>query len=308
MLKLFILVNMSLATFSINLAYAGGGNNFENGNINNAIEFKERSLEECTSINSEMGEWFDDKTKDLYEYKIVNGRFQSIITKAPSAPIEKKLGPIRDQGQIGWCFAFAAADMMSGETNTYISAALVAKNYFTKSKIAWIWGGKEGGFIGSAIDLSLNKPMCEEKTFPSKGQNVDSVKNVECQEPIITMENFKTKAFTANGNPGGNSLFPEIDRILANGEIAGIHYNANKTFLGAKDGITNAWANHASTIVARYFNKNDNKCRYIIRNTWGSTCMSSVTLGTECKAGYYSVTEENLHHSLTQVIELKQKN
>lgn len=64
-------------------------------------------------------------------------------------------------------------------------------------------------------------------------------------------------------------------------------------------------ANHASTIVSRYFDRSDKSCRYIIRNTFGNTCKKTNSAKTKCLDGYYTVTETQLNSMLLEVVSLK---
>ncbi|MBY0414206.1 MAG: hypothetical protein K2Q18_08575, partial [Bdellovibrionales bacterium] len=115
------------------------------------FSFEKRAEGECSDLNPEMGDWFRDTLKN------------------EEAPINKILGEVRNQGSVGWCFAHAAADMMTAETGFKISAAQVARNYYDKSILVSIFRYKEGGFIDAAIKLSFNKPLCEESKTSSTG-------------------------------------------------------------------------------------------------------------------------------------------
>ncbi|MDO9182141.1 MAG: hypothetical protein Q7U04_07020 [Bacteriovorax sp.] len=252
--------------------------------------YEARDAQSCSDQNTDMAYWFQNNLSSTV------------------APIELRLGPIRDQERVGWCFAHTAADLMSEEAGVYLSAAQIAKNYFLKSKIAWLWGGKESGTIDDAIDLSLKSPLCDEVSFPSIGLTPESAKNISCLNPVVVMSNYKTSRATAKGSRAGASLFPLLDKTLQNGKIVGIEYNANKLIYREQSNIRNAWPDHTSSIVSRYFDFTQNKCRYIIRNTWGKDCSKKISSKVICKQGYYSVSEEDLNDSLNTVVILNEKN
>lgn len=252
-------------------------------------EFTPRSIHECSDLNPEMTSWFTTSDSELY------------------SPFDKKIGPVRNQREIGWCFAHTAADMMAYETGHIISAAQIAKNYYTKSKIAWIWGADEGGLLNDAIKLSLNKPLCDENSFPTEGHNIHTAKVTECLKPVTTMSNFKVSLKASRGHSAGGILFPEIDHALANLKMVGIHYTSQKLFNFKRNLLVDGFADHVSSIVARYYDKEANSCRYIIRNSWGDSCSSIKNKNVHCKRGYYSVTEEELSNNLLSIVLLNKK-
>jgi len=255
-------------------------------------EFTPRDEAHCSDLNSEMSDWY--QKKEMGENSI--------------APLDLKIGKIRDQGNINWCFAYAASDMLANEIGQSISAAQVAKNYYEKSRIAWIWGGRELGMINDAIDLNFNRPLCTENDFSSFGVNLEQAQKKICEHPINTFTNYKTKKTVSIGLNLGGSTFFALDKILEEGKIAGIHYNADKFYDNEKSNIRNAWANHASTIVARYFDQKTNTCRYLIRNSYGSRCPQQLKNNSlTCADGYYSASESLLNYSLNEVIELVKK-
>ena len=43
--------------------------------------------------------------------------------------LRDKLGPVRNQDTMGWCYAFAAADLLTADTGKTISAFDIALNY-----------------------------------------------------------------------------------------------------------------------------------------------------------------------------------
>lgn len=252
-------------------------------------KFSARSSSECSDLNPEMTKWFTTYNSEFY------------------SPLDLKIGPVRNQKKVGWCFAHTAADMMAYETGYRISAVQIAKNYYADSKIAWLWGAKEGGLLNDAIKLSLNKPLCDESTFPTEGHDINSAKEIECEMPVTTMNKYKVSLINSRGHSAGGILFPEIDKALSNNKLVGIHYTSNKLYMNKKNFWVDGFADHVSSIVARYFDKEGNSCRYLIRNTWGENCAKVKNNNIQCKLGYYSVTEKELSKSLLSIVLLNKK-
>lgn len=255
--------------------------------------YKLRKSSECEALNPEMSEWFQKSYK-----------------QAPSdrseAPIENRIGPIKNQ-KVGWCFAYAAADMLSEASGYNISGAHVAKNYYNKRRFAWFKDKKESGVVSDALELNLETPLCDEDHFSSNElSNLDLAEKRNCTQPVTSLNHFKVKSFKASGYYDGSTLFADLDEILTEGRIAGIHYDSSQLYKDRKfTGYEKVNADHASTIVARYFDREDRACRYIIRNTFGKTCKKINTTKTKCVDGYYSVKEEQLNSMLLEVVSLK---
>ena len=91
-------------------------------------------------------------------------------------------GPSRNQDSVGWCFAFASADLLSYKMKKKISAADVALSYFNQEKSAlkrW-WSGKkqseyEGGFEWDALEAASNKGLCLESKFNSEDNGLNQM-------------------------------------------------------------------------------------------------------------------------------------
>jgi hypothetical protein len=95
------------------------------------------------------------------------------------------LGPVRDQEEVNWCYAYTAADMISYHHKLpRVSAADVAINY-NNTKIARAlkfifdirsrfkeptryWMAHQTGFINMAIKRTIAHGACLEETFPSE--------------------------------------------------------------------------------------------------------------------------------------------
>jgi C1A family cysteine protease len=82
----------------------------------------------------------------------------------------KKVDVVRDQDSIGWCYAFAAADLISHKVGKKVSATDIANGY-NDGSFGEFFGKKEtdmeGGFTASAANIALKKGLCLEKNLPS---------------------------------------------------------------------------------------------------------------------------------------------
>ncbi|MGE3759928.1 MAG: hypothetical protein AB7H97_19330, partial [Pseudobdellovibrionaceae bacterium] len=67
--------------------------------------------QQCPTLNSEMATWFMTHSRDRNKVPIVK------------APIERRMGAIRDQSRTPWCWAYAAADMITYASGQRVSAA-----------------------------------------------------------------------------------------------------------------------------------------------------------------------------------------
>lgn len=78
----------------------------------------------------------------------------------------------------------------------------------------------------------------------------------------------------------------QIDSILNTGKAAGIYYYANMI-----SSATNEY--HASSLVARKWSDKNQRCEYLVRNSWGTGCTKYVD--KECEDGNVWVGPGDLH-------------
>ncbi len=89
----------------------------------------------------------------------------------------------RNQDGIGWCYGYAAADLLSETIGEPVSAAYVSYNYNESASwnFSWIWRHTgvpesaqqivESGFVGDAIKRTKSAGICLEKALPSESQH-----------------------------------------------------------------------------------------------------------------------------------------
>ncbi|WP_374033978.1 C1 family peptidase [Bdellovibrio bacteriovorus] len=131
--------------------------------------------------------------------------------------VSKEMGPVRNQDSIGWCYAFAAADVLSFKLKKKISAADIAVNYNdslfnTGAKYVGVKAGSlEGGFPSSALEGAIEKGLCLEKDFPSE----DNI-NGEFQELITQIDKLGRDEITSWSAPNCEKVYQTSRRLFPN--------------------------------------------------------------------------------------------
>ncbi len=81
-----------------------------------------------------------------------------------NAPL--KMNKPKNQDSIGWCYAYAASDLVAHSLGKEPSAIYMA--LLTNDKFFWkIFGVKEGGFIETPVRALMKQGICLEKDLPS---------------------------------------------------------------------------------------------------------------------------------------------
>lgn len=132
--------------------------------------------------------------------------------------LAKSFGPSRDQDTVGWCFAFASADLMSYKLKKPISAADMAINYFNSRQspvTRWLSGKKQseyrGGWEADALKQTAERGFCLESKFNSEdnGNNEMAGALNRAQEIKNSWLKLKTGACT-NDLRTVKALFPQL--------------------------------------------------------------------------------------------------
>ncbi len=284
-----------------------------------------------------------------------------------------------EQGDIGWCFGYAASDVLTQAVGKPLSAIYVSTNYINGLTAAGkfvrsvMHGGPvpEAGFIASAIndmkDLgqacttegvpyngifqvnsyvsrtgsfltnlqSLREDRCDKacqqvvdagiKYYTSR-LNVGDVKNflmnrtdVELEKAFFALINsscgtnkvsvprsieVETAVQTTlrpgmNGYDETKEMLYSIDRALEKNKVVGLEYNA--AHITAAGGTMGGF--HASTILAR--KTINNKCHYLVRNSWGDKCNYRPGIICEKEQGAYWVDKKTLKKMSSKVAWIK---
>lgn len=277
------------------------------------------------------------------------------------------LGPARNQGDISWCYAFTAADMLAHtfKRNTPISAADVAINYnqsaFGRVMSVFIPNdaGKphETGFNKAALIQAMKDGFCSEEIFPSEiwtkvtAGNEEQVpmpqamteiaklhamrdqlnvgnlpfyykfKHVGKTEFLALLKTKKLRNFYNDlrttvcksdreespekwkvkmvfKNP---KIFSRISEQLELGRLVGLDYDSrileSKKHRGVK--LLNL---HTSPIVGRRWNKEQNTCEFLIRDSYGPQCTSRYDVNYDCEDGHIWLNEDEIYGNMTSIV------
>ena len=152
--------------------------------------------------------------------------------------IVKRMPPVRDQGETGWCDFFSTADLLSFKTGQTISASYLGHLLSPTG---------EGGSDTAAINKAIGRfGLCREKTMPSNGimrSYVDELKDLNDRARRAKLTGADPSCFFADGILG---RFPTQNlRDLTNALLQGVDDKGSivdlqiaSTSIGEKDFTT----------------------------------------------------------------------
>ena len=102
------------------------------------------------------------------------------------------------------------------------------------------------------------------------------------------------------------NVFKDISRLIENGSLVGIDYDANLLLdhLHRSRSIKDL---HTSILVARRWNSERSQCEYLVRNSHGPSC-EKYDPYFSCERGQIWVGESELYENLTSLVFLDDKN
>lgn len=128
-----------------------------------------------------------EKIKNFFNYKISDVKCSDIDLRSET------MGPNRYQGKVGWCFAYATADVASYKLGKKISASSLAFTYYQALqpdvkdlKISTLTGGNDQGTLNYS-----NEELCLEEDMPSENFSVPecNFNTSDIQEVLSFIEN-----------------------------------------------------------------------------------------------------------------------
>jgi hypothetical protein len=105
--------------------------------------------------------------------------------------------PLRNQTNIGWCYAFSAADLLSYHEGVTVSASDIAINYnkmFYADHTADFGGVHEGGYPALALRNILKNGYCLEKDFPSEVLDKNSLSSLPYYFLLNKLSDYQSEA------------------------------------------------------------------------------------------------------------------
>ncbi|MEA9358517.1 hypothetical protein SHI21_19935 [Bacteriovorax sp. PP10] len=173
--------------------------------------------------------------KFIREAKIASDKRKLTCTDVINVKSPLALDKPKNQDSIGWCYAYAASDIIAHATGVDVSAVYMANDY-NDNFMRNLTGEDEGGYINQVLDKAISKGVCLEKDVPStdftysrQGYDIKklmtaletfskSYKNASEAEKKILIENICSQADLKDGL---KYIFPnkstgEIGKILDN--------------------------------------------------------------------------------------------
>lgn len=138
------------------------------------------------------------------------GQFsQNLITPAESTcagsnerDLSSSMGPTRNQGATGWCFAYVAADLMSFKLGVQVSAADTAMSFYQNDPRCLSFYDPvklQGGWMNLAIQRTYGSGACLESKFRSQDVSYwvgefpiqkSSFNKLKCEENVAVRQLF----------------------------------------------------------------------------------------------------------------------
>ncbi len=226
--------------------------------------------------------------------------------------LDEKIGEVRNQGDVGWCYAYTARDLIHHHKGVAPDLGYLVKGYYSSFvggffDLFSMKNKGEGGFTSTTLKVSMKYGICPEYASSDANPTPDTYKDVVCLDKPQSYSKRDELVIRRSTHGGrGHPLFRELDKALSKGKMVGVSYNANGLYqeeFRTGNFITKTLSNHASSIVGRYFNTESGTCNYLIRNSWGQGTQY-ILKGPQID-GYHSITEEDLSESLTEVVYFK---
>lgn len=125
---------------------------------------------------------------------------------------------MRNQDSVGWCYAYAAADLISHKTGQNVSAIDVA-NAYNDSKWGDFFGSNEselsGGFTASAANKAIDRGLCLESQLPSQDYQF-STESENLIDELKAIEGLYDTHYERTTKPG---------RIYGRNKLTGAAFN-----------------------------------------------------------------------------------
>lgn len=251
-----------------------------------------------------------------------------------------QMGPVRDQGSMGWCYANTTADLIGYHFNIQLTEPVSAIQIALAYNYRWQDNPlDEAGFVdkalmtalappllGGAIIGSLDRGFCPasliEKAFiPPDGplhlksnlnrilkqKNIlEASENSNAVDYLLRVSNFLCKGSRVYNKSQKLQIISRYDGDLMNEVDAALNQD-NIVGITYKSGflVQAVGQSHASTIIGRRWKKS--QCQYLIRNSWGNNCTQYSKYVDQCIDGNVWVAENHIKANLDNIVYINER-
>jgi hypothetical protein len=128
---------------------------------------------------------------------IKKGYASAAAQKETCKPVDlrKSLPPVRDQDGVGWCYAYAGADLVSHKLGQNISPVDIAIQYNDtfKNRVHKYLGKTEdqltAGYVDKALVKAMNRGFCAESGFSG-----DNIQHAQLASALAAIEKLKRRS------------------------------------------------------------------------------------------------------------------
>jgi hypothetical protein len=170
---------------------------FDEEKFNNIKTFVDQEKKKERGVIAELFSLnYSSISTDMGVYALKHRKLKKKLDQKSCSPIDHrgpKMGETRNQGSIGWCFAYASADLISHELGQRVSARDVAQQFHSIEGFDDAKAFTKGGFLDKAINTSLKNGVCTEADFPSDNERYYSAnsKTIMLKEVFVELEKLK---------------------------------------------------------------------------------------------------------------------
>jgi hypothetical protein len=266
--------------------------------------------------------------------KMVTFLFLTISFSLTAAPHEScepvdlsnRFGPVRDQGDTGWCGSFVVADLLTYQLGVRISAASTGINYYANrsnleerllNTAYWIEPGDyAAAFLSTSLSINLTRPVCAESEFDdskirtTKAEIFNDIGTLRrgqslthplCEHPI-DMSWIGLRVHGVDWIPN-RSMSAIDDQLSLNNPVVAIVDSDKLFYKDAKAPplVVRTFGDHFVSLVGR--KPINGICHLLVRNSWGSGCDGySAKEISSCEDGSLWIEQDHVASALKNVL------
>lgn len=183
----------------------------------------------ANAVTQVMLEVRKNKSNVVSEFLIPDFNSKKVSDRCSAKDISAKFGPVRDQGDTGWCYAYSIADLVGFYENKRISASEIALQN-NRGKVFDL--DLAGADLSQALNTSFAKGFCLESDMPSEGPGHTSIYTI-LKQYELSYRQARDKNTLCSDTPnsilpnGVIELFRQVSSIVANSEYSQALIRAN---------------------------------------------------------------------------------